>query len=118
VSVLLLAVVVLILIFTFFIYRVRVKAKITADAYKKDGLHKAAAAAYARAVTITPEMVAAAVAALSQKIYVECVVAIGEGDGQMAYLYQQNIVDLVVTEDSDALLTGCGRVCIYIYLMC
>jgi 5'-3' exonuclease len=35
----------------------------------------------------------------------------------MAYLYQQNIVDLVVTEDSDALLTGCGRVCIYIYLM-
>jgi ribosomal protein S19 len=73
VSVLLLTVVVLILIFTFFIYR----AKISADAYKKDGLHKAAAAAYARAVTITPEMVAAAVAALSQKIYVECVVAIG-----------------------------------------
>jgi 5'-3' exonuclease len=62
-------------------------------------------------------MVAAAVAALSQK-GIECVVAIGEGDGQMAYLYQQNIVDLVVTEDSDALLTGCGRVCIYIYLMC
>jgi len=69
----------------------------------------AAAAAYARAVTITPDMVAAAVAALQQQ-GLQCVVALGEADGELAYLYKLGVIDLVVTEDSDALITGCERV--------
>jgi 5'-3' exonuclease len=114
---LLLVVVELILFYLFshsFIYRKRAQEKAKAEKLKSEGVHEAAAAAYARAVTITPEMVAAAVAALQQQ-GLQCVVALGEADAELAYLYQLKVIDLVVTEDSDALITGCERVCNYYY---
>ena len=41
---------------------------------------------------------------------VEVVVAPYEADSQLAYLAKENIVDLVITEDSDLLAFGCKQV--------
>ena len=45
-----------------------------------------------------------------RKIGVECVVAPYEADAQLTYLQKENIVDFVITEDSDLLVFGCQRV--------
>ena len=42
---------------------------------------------------------------------VECIVAPYEADSQLAYLSKEQIVDLVITEDSDLLVFGCRKVC-------
>jgi exonuclease-1 len=41
---------------------------------------------------------------------VKCIVAPYEADAQLAYLCRQDIVDGVVTEDSDAIPYGCKEV--------
>ena len=41
---------------------------------------------------------------------VECIVAPYEADSQLAYLCKEEIVDFVITEDSDLLVFGCGKV--------
>ena len=45
-----------------------------------------------------------------RRIGIECIVAPYEADAQLAYLCKENIVDLVITEDSDLLVFGCQRV--------
>jgi exonuclease-1 len=42
---------------------------------------------------------------------VDCIVAPYEADAQLAYLNLKNIVQIVITEDSDLVLFGCMRVC-------
>lgn len=46
---------------------------------------------------------------------VEVVVAPYEADSQLAYLSKENIVDFVITEDSDLLAFGCKQVSHPIY---
>lgn len=46
---------------------------------------------------------------------VEVVVAPYEADSQLAYLGKENIVDFVITEDSDLLAFGCKKVDISAY---
>ncbi len=41
---------------------------------------------------------------------VECIVAPYEADAQLAYLSKEDIVDAVITEDSDLLVFGSKRV--------
>ena len=41
---------------------------------------------------------------------VECIVAPYEADAQLAFLSKEDIVDLVITEESDLLVYGCKRV--------
>lgn len=45
-----------------------------------------------------------------RRIGIECIVAPYEADAQLAYLCKENMVDLVITEDSDLLVFGCQRV--------
>ena len=40
----------------------------------------------------------------------ECIVAPYEADSQLAYLSKEQIVDLIITEDSDLLVFGCRKV--------
>ena len=40
----------------------------------------------------------------------DCIVAPYEADAQLAYLYKQGIIHLVVSEDSDLLVYGCKKV--------
>lgn len=41
---------------------------------------------------------------------IQYIVAPYEADAQLAYLYMNQIVDLVITEDSDLLAYGCEKV--------
>ena len=41
---------------------------------------------------------------------IDCIVAPYEADAQLAYLSQQGIANVVITEDSDLLAFGCSRV--------
>jgi 5'-3' exonuclease len=66
-------------------------------------------AACARAAEIKPEVVAAVVAALRERNR-PCLVALSDADGVAAYLFSIDYIDLFLTEDSDALVTGCKRV--------
>ena len=47
---------------------------------------------------------------------VECIVAPYEADSQLAYLSKEEIVDLVITEDSDLLVFGCRKVYTLLYV--
>jgi 5'-3' exonuclease len=71
-----------------------------------------AAAAYGRAVAITPEMVHAVVQAL-RKLGRACVVMLSDADGEAAHLFATKKIDLLFTEDSDALLNGCENVSLF-----
>lgn len=41
---------------------------------------------------------------------IDYIVAPYEADAQLAYLAMKNIVDIVITEDSDLVLFGCPKV--------
>ena len=45
-----------------------------------------------------------------RKLGVQCIVAPYEADAQLAYLSKEDIVDVVITEDSDLLVFGSKRV--------
>jgi 5'-3' exonuclease len=75
-----------------------------------------AAAAYGRAVAITPEMVHAVVQAL-RKLGRACVVMLSDADGEAAHLFATKKIDLLFTEDSDALLNGCENVSLFFYIL-
>lgn len=57
-----------------------------------------------------PAALTARLAQLLHELRVPFIVAPYEADSQLGYLYRAGIVDLVVTEDSDALVYGCGLV--------
>jgi exonuclease-1 len=93
-----------------------------------EGQHKQARELFVRAVDVTPKM-AYQLIKVSQLTSVDCdnraqpkrsqalkregvqyIVAPYEADAQMAFLEQRNLVDGIITEDSDLLVFGCRNV--------
>jgi exonuclease-1 len=70
------------------------------------GLHSEADAHYARSVEITPELLFPLFAVL-RKRNIPFIVAPYEADAQLAFLCHHQIVDFVITEDSDLLAYHC-----------
>lgn len=62
-----------------------------------------------RAVNITHQM-AHQLIEECRKRNVDCIVAPYEADGQLAYLSRQQLIDYVITEDSDLTLFGCRKI--------
>eukprot|EP00514_Thraustochytrium_sp_LLF1b_P008615 CAMPEP_0184531184 /NCGR_PEP_ID=MMETSP0198_2-20121128/13399_1 /TAXON_ID=1112570 /ORGANISM="Thraustochytrium sp., Strain LLF1b" /LENGTH=151 /DNA_ID=CAMNT_0026923499 /DNA_START=247 /DNA_END=699 /DNA_ORIENTATION=+ len=87
----------------------RVTAKAEADKLYAAGKAKEAHDAYTRAVDVTPEMAFALIVEL-KKNNVSFVVAPYEADAQMAYLCKTGIANFALSEDSDCLPFGCGKV--------
>jgi exonuclease-1 len=73
------------------------------------GDSKVAQAHYQRSVDITFDMVHRLITALDT-VGVHYMIAPYEADAQLAYLSQNNVVDLVITEDSDLIAYGCHTV--------
>lgn len=73
------------------------------------GNKKLAQEHFQRAIDITPEMALKFIQAL-RDANIQYVVAPYEADAQLAYLDKTNIIDGVVTEDSDLLVFGCKKV--------
>ncbi|EDV24061.1 uncharacterized protein TRIADDRAFT_26121 [Trichoplax adhaerens] len=69
---------------------------------------------FRRAVDITPAMALELIKARLELIQnlkdIECIVAPYEADAQLAYLSKADLVDAVITEDSDLLVFGCKKV--------
>jgi exonuclease-1 len=87
----------------------RIAQKQLAFAAESVGDTESAQSHFRRSVSVTFEMVQALISAL-EKIGVYYMVAPYEADAQLAFLSRANIVDLVITEDSDALVYGCSNV--------
>ena len=67
--------------------------------------------AYTQAVDVTPRMAAELIAVLRQhRPAVRVVVAPYEADAQLSYLCKANLVDCVISEDSDTVPFGCTEV--------
>jgi len=64
---------------------------------------------FIEAIEISPDMVRRIIHEL-QRLNIEYIVAPYEADAQLAYLFQQGQIDLVITEDSDLLLFGASKV--------
>lgn len=74
----------------------------------RNGDKDAARNFFARAVDITPAMAAELIQIIKQtRPGVDCIVAPYEADAQLAYLSANNLVDCIVTEDSDTIPYGC-----------
>ena len=73
--------------------------------------HDKAFPLYTQSVDINPRMAAKLIAVLRQsRPQVRIVVAPYEADAQLAYLVKEGLVDAVISEDSDNLPFGVGRV--------
>ncbi|KAK9763494.1 Rad2 nuclease, variant 2 [Basidiobolus ranarum] len=77
--------------------------------FMKSGQHAKASECFQKCVDITPEMAKKFIEALRRE-NIDYVVAPYEADAQLAYLFKQNKVSSVITEDSDLLVFGCKRV--------
>ena len=73
------------------------------------GDHDQAHNYYQRSISITYDMIQKVIIALD-KIGVYYIVAPYETDAQLAYLSKNNIVDIIITEDSDAIIYGCQHI--------
>ncbi len=86
----------------------------------QNGDNSAARIHMAKAIDVTPRM-AAKLIRLCKLIRpnVKCVVAPYEADAQLAYLSKYNLVDAIISEDSDNIPFGCKEVlnCLRIYLL-
>lgn len=77
----------------------------------RNGDKDAARNFFARAIDITPAMAAELIQVIRQtRPGVDCIVAPYEADAQLAYLSANNLVDSIVTEDSDTIPYGCKDV--------
>lgn len=81
--------------------------------YKKTGIslwnsgkHLQAIEYFKRSVDVTPEM-AKCIMEYCQSENIDYIVAPFEADSQMVYLEKQNLVDGIISEDSDLLIFGC-----------
>ncbi|KAG6553134.1 hypothetical protein Mapa_005193 [Marchantia paleacea] len=81
-----------------------------AQEHERSGNHSAAFQCYQKAVDITP-LIALSLIKVLQQEGVEYIVAPYEADAQMAYLALNDLVQVVITEDSDLIAYGCPRVC-------
>lgn len=69
-----------------------------------------------RAVDISPQMAAQLIAVCRElRPSVKCIVAPYEADAQLAYLIKQDIVDVIITEDSDTVPYGCKEVKYFLF---
>ena len=64
---------------------------------------------YSKSVDVSPDM-AFRVAQAIKPMGVQVLVAPYEADAQLAYLSRNNMVDFIISEDSDLLVYGCSRV--------
>lgn len=71
--------------------------------------HAEARMNFVKAVDVTPDMALKLIKAC-RKQNIDCIVAPYEADAQLAFLNQREIVDFVITEDSDLLVFGCSKV--------
>jgi exonuclease-1 len=77
----------------------------------KKGDKQGARTQFARAVDVTPQMAAHLISVLRQnRSSVDVVVAPYEADAQLAAMSMDNVVDLVISEDSDTIPFGCKEV--------
>ena len=87
----------------------RQEKKKEAEKLYKQGNYEAANKKFLECVDITPMHAYALIQYLKTE-KIEYYVAPYEADAQLAYLYKQNLIDLVITEDSDLLAFGVKRV--------
>ena len=50
---------------------------------------------------------------MSRKTYINYIVAMFEADAQIAFLQMNGIADIAISEDSDLLVFGCDKVCVF-----
>ncbi|KAL2622243.1 hypothetical protein R1flu_002448, partial [Riccia fluitans] len=89
--------------------RSRKENLLRAQEHERLGNHSAAYECYQRAVDITPAVALRLIKVLQQE-GVEYIVAPYEADAQMAYLALNDLVQVVITEDSDLIAYGCPRI--------
>ena len=83
----------------------------TAMEHHHRGDHWNARNYFAKSIDVSPTMAAELIACLkATRPSVKCLVAPYEADAQLAYMCKQDIVDGVITEDSDAIPYGCKEV--------
>ncbi|KAL0097822.1 PIN domain-like protein [Phycomyces blakesleeanus] len=87
----------------------RINAREAGYELKRQGNTRAATEQFQKAISITPEMIAQVSKALAIR-KVQTIVAPYEADSQLAYLIKHNIVEAIITEDSDLLVFGCKTV--------
>jgi exonuclease-1 len=94
------------------IYRRRKNTLEQGNSYLKSGQRQKAIECFETCVDITPKMAREVIIEL-KKFDIEFIVAPYEADAQLAYLESIQMVDGVVTEDSDLLVFGCKYVLLY-----
>jgi len=90
-------------------HKAREESLIRARELEASGDTTQANAFYAKSVDVSPEM-AFKVAKAIKPMGVEVLVAPYEADAQLAYLSRNNLVDFIISEDSDLLVYQCSRV--------
>ena len=89
--------------------KARAESLLRAAEMQSSGRNAEADALFAKSVDVTPEMARQVTIAL-RGIGVNVLVAPYEADAQLGYLSRNNLVDIVISEDSDLLVYGCNRV--------
>lgn len=92
-----------------FFNRSREQSRKRAAELLRAGLRAEARSFLQRCLDITHEHALAVITAV-RSLGIDCIVAPYESDSQMAFLNLNNIVQLVITEDSDLVLFGCNKV--------
>lgn len=88
--------------------KLRTEAREKAHTMLVNGDFSGATRKFIEGIEITPDMINAFILEL-RTLKVEFIVAPYEADAQLAYLYQQSLIDIVLTEDSDLLLFGASK---------
>ncbi|OWA53583.1 Exonuclease 1 [Hypsibius exemplaris] len=83
--------------------------RLQGEKFETEGNFKEARNCYNQSLDVTAVMVADVIAALKEA-QVDYIVAPFEADAQLAYLVNQGIAHIVVTEDSDLIPFGCNRI--------
>lgn len=87
----------------------REEALTKARCLKEKGKHAESRKWFVKALDITPELAWKVIKRLNV-LNIQSIVAPYEADAQLAFLSQNKLVDVVISEDSDLLIFGCKRV--------
>lgn len=91
------------------ISRVRQSNMEIAQQKEREGKIDEASDYYYRALEISPDLYYPLIAQLKER-NIQFMVSPYESDAQLGFLFRNNYIDLVITEDSDTLVYGCRRV--------
>lgn len=91
----------------------RSAARKKAVEYLKLGKMEEARANFKKCIDISPEMASGLIKECRRR-GIDCIVAPYEADAQLAYLNMTNMVDFIISEDSDLLAFGCKKVILYL----